>query len=158
MSGYKDSYFLKSLINQSSHMTLLSPLDISTLSVFSLWPSHFIFTGAISNCPPLFPSSILDTFWPWNSSSSVIYFFLFILFMRFSRKEYWSGLSFSSPVGHILSEFFTMTHPSWVTLHSIDHSFIKLCKLLSHDKAVIQEIYLCTHTYIYIICNLFYCN
>ena len=87
---------------------------IHNRSTFPLWPSLFILSGAISNCPPLFPSSILGTFWPWNSSSSVIYFFLFILFMRFSRKEYWSGLSFSSPVGHILSEFFTMTHPCWV--------------------------------------------
>ena len=31
---------------------------------FPLWPSCFILSGAISNCPLLFPSSILDTFWP----------------------------------------------------------------------------------------------
>ena len=31
---------------------------------FPLWPSCFIHSGAISNCPPLFPSSILDTFQP----------------------------------------------------------------------------------------------
>ena len=30
---------------------------------FLLWPSRFILSGAISNCPPLFPSSISDTFW-----------------------------------------------------------------------------------------------
>ena len=30
---------------------------------FLLWPSHFILTGAITNFPPAFPSSILDTFW-----------------------------------------------------------------------------------------------
>ena len=70
---------------------------IHNRSTFPLWPSLFILSGAISNCPPLFPSSILDTFWPWNSSSSVIYFFLFILFMRFSRKEYWSGLPCPPP-------------------------------------------------------------
>ena len=29
---------------------------------FPLWPSHFILSGAISSCPPLFPSSILGTF------------------------------------------------------------------------------------------------
>ena len=29
-----------------------------------LWPSCFSLSGAISNCPPLFPRSVLDTFWP----------------------------------------------------------------------------------------------
>ena len=32
--------------------------------LFLLWPSLFILSGAISNCPPFFPSRILDTFWP----------------------------------------------------------------------------------------------
>ena len=31
---------------------------------FLLWPSCFILTGAISNCPLLFPSSVLEAFWP----------------------------------------------------------------------------------------------
>ena len=39
---------------------------------------------------------------------------LFILFMGFSRQEYWSGLPFPSPVDHILSDLSNMTHPSWV--------------------------------------------
>ena len=30
-----------------------------------------------------------------------------------------------------------MTHPSWVTLHGMAHSFTELHKLLHHDKAVI---------------------
>ena len=34
--------------------------------------------------------------------------------MGFSRQEYWSGLPFSSPVDHILSDLSTMTCPSWV--------------------------------------------
>ena len=34
---------------------------------------------------------------------------LFILFMGFSRQEYWSGLPFPSPVGHI----FCQNSPSW---------------------------------------------
>ena len=32
-----------------------------------------------------------------------------------------------------------MTCLSWVALHSLAHSFIKLCKPLCHDKAVIHE-------------------
>ena len=64
--------------------------------VITLW--------TLSNCPLLFPSSILDIFWPrWGTSSSVLSFCLFILPIGFSRKEYWSGLSFSSPADHIFS-------------------------------------------------------
>ena len=45
-----------------------------------------------------------------SSSFSVLSFCLFILFMGFSRQEYWSSLPFPSPVDHILSELSTMTH------------------------------------------------
>ena len=54
-----------------------------------------------------------------SSSISVLSFCLFILFMGFSRQEYWSGLPFPSPVDHILSELSTTTHPSWVALHGM---------------------------------------
>ena len=37
-------------------------------------------------------------------SFSVLSFCLFILFMGFSRPEYWSGLPFPSPVSHVLSD------------------------------------------------------
>ena len=57
----------------------------------------------------------LELFLPWSpvaywaptdlgsSSFSILSFCLFILFMGFSRQEYWSGLPFSSPMDHILS-------------------------------------------------------
>ena len=38
--------------------------------------------------------------------------------MEFSKQEYWSGLLFPSPGGHVLSELFSITHSSWVTLQS----------------------------------------
>ena len=65
-------------------------------------------------------------------SFSVISFHLFILLVGFSGQEYWNGLPFPSPMGHILSELSTMTRPSWVALHGMAHSFIEL------DKAVIH--------------------
>ena len=41
-------------------------------------------------------------------------------------------------MGHVLSELSTMTHPSWVALHGMAHSFIEL------DKAVIHVVsFLC---------------
>ena len=54
--------------------------------------------------------------------------------MGFLRQEYWSGLSFPSPVDHFLSELSTMTHLSSVTLHGMADSFIEL------DKAVVYVI------------------
>ena len=50
--------------------------------------------------------------------------------MGFSRKKFWSGLPFPSPVDHILSDLSTMTHPSWVAPRAW-LSFIEL------DKAVV---------------------
>ena len=107
---------------------------------FLLWFNLFILSVAISNCPLLLPSNILDTFWPVEgSSSSVKSICLFILFIEFSQQEFWSGLPFLPPVDHILSELFTVTHPSCMALNDMTHSFIELCKPLSHDKAVIRE-------------------
>ena len=47
------------------------------------------------------------------------------------------GVSFPPLVDYILSELFTMTHPSWVALQGTAHSFIEFCRPLCHDKAVI---------------------
>ena len=65
-----------------------------------------------------------------SSSFSVLSFCLFILFMGFSRQEYWSGLPFPSLVDHILSDLSTMTCPSLVAPRAW-LSFIEL------DKAVV---------------------
>ena len=54
-----------------------------------------------------------------SSSFNILSFCLFILFMGFSRQEYWRGLPFPSPVDHILSDLSTMTHTSWVAPHGM---------------------------------------
>ena len=76
------------------------------------------------------PAAYWEPTYPGSSSFSVLPFCLFILFMEFSRQEYWSGLLFPSPVEHILSELSTLTRLSWVALHGMAHSFTEL------DKAV----------------------
>ena len=86
---------------------------IHNWALFPLWPSHLILSGTINNCPPFFPSSILDTFRPGGSSYSVKSFYLFILFMGFSQQECWSALAFPPPVDHIWSELFTVTQLKW---------------------------------------------
>ena len=62
----------------------------------------------------------------------------FILFTGFSRQEYDSGLPFSSPVDHILSELSIMTCLSWVALHGMAHSFIELGKAVVHVISLIS--------------------
>ena len=90
---------------------LLSPITSTT--------GYCFYFGSI-------PSFFLELFLHWSPvaywgptdlgspSFSILSFCLFILFMGFSRREYWSGLPFPSPVDHILSDLSTMTHPSWV--------------------------------------------
>ena len=65
-----------------------------------------------------------------SSSFTLLSFCLFVLFMGFSRQEYWSGLPFLSPVDHIFSKLSTMTRLSWVAPWAW-LSFIEL------DKAVV---------------------
>ena len=77
-----------------------------------------------------------------SSSFSVISFCIFLLLVGFSRQEYLSGLPFPSPVDHVLSELSTMTCLSWVTLHSMTHSFIELDKAVVHVISLISFLWL----------------
>ena len=84
------------------HQTLLSPLDTSTTG------RYFHLGSASSFLLELFLPSFPVAYWAptdlGSSSFSVLSFCLSILFMGFSRQEYWSGLPFPSAVDHILSE------------------------------------------------------
>ena len=96
------------------HWTLLSAPDTSKTEC------HFHFVPAAAFCLEQLVIALCSSavaYWtPYNlggSSSGVISFCLFILFMGFSWQEYWGGLPFPPPVDHVLSELSTMTHPSW---------------------------------------------
>ena len=74
---------------------------------------------------------------------SVSYLFAFsLLFMGFSRQEYWSGLPSPSPLDHNLSELSTMTCPSCVALHSMAHSFKELHKGMVRVISVVSFLWL----------------
>ena len=73
---------------------------------------------------------------------SVLSFCLFILFMGFSREEYWSGLPLPSPVEQVLSELSTKTRLSWVALHGMAHSFIELDKAVVHVISLVSFLWL----------------
>ena len=88
------------------------------------------------------PVAYLTVIYLRFSSFIVIYFCLFILFMGFSRQEYWHGLPFPSPMDHVLSELFAMTSLSWVALHGMAHSFTELHKAVFHVISLVSFLWL----------------
>ena len=88
--------------------------------------SPVISTTGYCFCFCSIPSFFLELFLHWSpvaywvptdlgsSSFSILSFCIFILFMGFSRQEYWRGLPFPSPVDHILSALSPTTCPSWL--------------------------------------------
>ena len=69
------------------HVHFYITRQIHNWASFPLWPRCFILSGAISSCPPLFPSSISNTFWlgqGWVGHVLVPY--LFIQLMGSHRK------------------------------------------------------------------------
>ena len=67
-----------------------------------IWFWDYIFLS----CQEFF--SLMETS---NLFFQLLVFCPFILFVGFSRQEYWSGLPFPSPVDHVRSKLSTMTHP-----------------------------------------------
>jgi len=123
------------------HQTLLSPADTyTTESHFCFGPasSFFLELFAIALCSS--PVAYFEHFRPGGAHLPVSYFLPFYTVHGVLAARILEGFFLPSPppVDHILSELFIMTHLSWVALHGIAHSFIELCKLLHHDKAVIH--------------------
>ena len=105
------------------------------MNVISALASHFILSGAISNFPPLFPTSILDTYQP---GGVIFWYHIFFPFHTVHGVLATILVWFAIPSSHgpRLSELSTMTHPSWVDLHGMAHSFIELDKVLCQDGRV----------------------
>ena len=135
-------------------LTFQVPMQYCSLQYQTLLPSPVIsttrccfFFGSIS-------SFFLELFFHWfpvacwaptdleNSPFSVLSFRLFILFMGFSRQEYWSGLPLPSPVDHVLSELSIMNHLSWVALQSMAHSFTGFDKVVVHVIRLVSFLWL----------------
>ena len=139
-------------------LTFEVPMQYCSLQHRTLLPSPVTSTTGCYFCFGSVSSFFLELSLHWSpvaywapvdlgsSSFSVLSFCLFILFMGFSRQEYWSGLPFPSPVDHVLSDLSTMTCPSWVALHCMAHSFIEL------DKAVVCVIRLTSFLWLWFWC------
>jgi len=95
-------------------LTFQLPIQYCSLQLQTLLLSSVTYTtgccfcfGSVSSFflelfSPLFSSSVVGTYWHGEFIFQCHTFCIFILFMGFSRKEYWSGLPFPSPVDHIL--------------------------------------------------------
>ena len=93
-------------------LTFQDPMQYCSLQHRTLLLSPVTSTAGYSFCFGSIPSFFLELFLHWSpvaywapthlgsSSFSILSFCLFILFMGFSRQEYWSGLPFPSPVDH----------------------------------------------------------
>ena len=106
-------------------LTFQVPMQYCSLQHQTLLLSQVPSTTRYCPCFGSIPSFFLELFLHWSpvayraptylgsSSFSILSSCLFILFMGFSRQEYWSGLPFPSPLDHILSDLSTMTRLSW---------------------------------------------
>ena len=139
------------------HRTLLpSPVTSTTGCCFRFGSVSSFFLELFLYSSPVIYLAPTDL---GSSSFSVLSLGFFIVFMRFSRQEYWSGLPFPSPVDHILSELSPMTCLSWVALHGMacsftesdrlwsmwsvwlifsDHDFHSVCPLMDKDKRFME--------------------
>ena len=115
-------------------------MHIHNSILFLLWLCLFILSGIISS---LISSSILGTYWPGEFMFQCPIFLPFHTVNGFSRQEYWSGLPFSSPVDHVLSELSAWTHLSWLALYGVAQSFIELDKAVVHVIRLVSFLWLC---------------
>ena len=135
-------------------LTFQVPMKYCSLQHQTWFPLPVISTTGCCFCFGSVSSFFLELFFHWSlvaycahinmgsSSFSALSFCLFILFMGFSRQEYWSGLPFPSPVCHHLSELSTINHPSWLALHGMAQSFIKLDKAVLHVIRLVSFLWL----------------
>ena len=138
----------------SMDLTFQVPMQYCSLKHQILLSSPVMYTTGCCFCFFSISSFFLELVLHWSpvaywaptnlgrSRFSILSSCLFILFMGFSRQEYWSGLPFPSPVDHILSELSTMFCPSWVALHSMGHSFIELEKSVVHVIRLVSFLWL----------------
>ena len=103
-------------------LTFQFPMQYCSLQHQTLLLSPVTSTTWCCFCFGSVPSFLQELFLHWSpvaywaltdlgsSSLSILSFCLFILFMEFSRQEYWSGLPFPSTVDYILSDHILSDH------------------------------------------------
>ena len=130
------------------------PMQYCSLQHWILLPSPVTSTTGCCFCFGSISSFFLELFlhwslvtywiptWPGEFIFQCPIFLPFILFMGFSRQEYWSGFPFPSPVDHVLSELPIKTRQSWVALHSMAHNFVESYKAVVHVISLVSFLWL----------------
>ena len=122
------------------HLTLLpSPVTSTAHCSFCFGSVSSFFMELFLHCSPVayWPTTYL----PGDFIFQCPIFCFFILFMGFSKQEYWSSFPFPSPVDHVLSELSTMTL-SWVALQGMAHCFLELDKAVVHVIRLVSFLWL----------------
>ena len=106
---------------------LLSPATSTTGHCFHFKSaSSFLLELFLHPCPVAYwaPTDL------GSSSFGVLSFCLLIMFMEFSRREYWIGLPFPSPVGHICQTsppwpvHLGWPHTAWLSFFELDKTVV----------------------------------
>ena len=123
------------------------PMQYCSLQHRTLLLSPAPSTAGCCFCFGSIPPFFLELFLHWSpvaywaptdlgsSSFGILSFCLLIMFMGFSRQEYWSGLPFPSPVDHVLSDLSTMTvrlgwpHVAWLSFIELDKTVVHVISL-----------------------------
>ena len=104
------SYLTTSNLPWFMDLTFQVPMQYCSLQHRILLLSPVTSTAGYCFCFGSIPSFFLELFLHWSpvapnhlgsSSFGILSFCLFLLFMGFSRQEYWSGLPFPSPVDQV---------------------------------------------------------
>ena len=131
------SRFICNIVLYSIKLTFTTRY-IRNWTMFPLWPSLFILSGAISS---LFPSSILDTYQPGGLIFRCPIFLPFHTGVLKARILKWFAIPSSSGPCFVRT-LSTMTCPTCVALHGMAHSFIELHKALIHVIILVSFLWL----------------
>ena len=88
-------------------------------------------------------SFILDTCWPGEFIFQCPIFLPFILFMGFSRQEYWSGLPFPSPVDQDDSEQWSIFIRilQWMHKNTIAYKRVEVFSCHIYNYCIMKKLY-----------------
>ena len=143
------SYLTTSNLPWFMDLTFQVPMQYCSLQHGTLLLSPVPSITGYCFCFDSIPSFFLELFLHWSPvaywaptdlgsfSFNILSFCFFILFMGFSRQEYWSGLPFPFTVDHILSDFSTMTCPcsvaphGWLSFIGLDRTVVCVIRLAS---------------------------
>ena len=138
-------------------LTFQVPMQYCSLQYQTLLLSQATFTTGYCFCFQSIPSFFLELFLHWSpvaywaptdlgsSSFSILSCCLFILFMGFSRQEYWSGLPSPSPW-----TTFCQTSPPWPAHLGWPHT--EWLSFIALDKAVVHAIRLTSFLWLWFQC------